>query len=52
MNEENVVYCDDYIWKMGQYFVYFDLHAKRGWTFEEFLDKCERGMFHDKGLQG
>ena len=49
MNEQTIVYCDDHIWKMGQYFVYFDLHARYGWTFEEFLNKLERGVFDDRG---
>ena len=51
MREENILYCDDYIWKMGQYFTYFDLHNRKGWTFEEFLDKLERGVFDEQGIQ-
>lgn len=30
---------------LGTYFVYHNLRERYGWTFEEFVDKWERGVF-------
>lgn len=30
---------------LGEYFVYHKLREKRGWTFEQFVDKWQQGAY-------
>lgn len=36
---------DSYLEKMGNYFVYYNLRERYGWTFEHFLGMLERGSY-------
>lgn len=51
VKERKVIECDERLRKMGNYFVYYNLHERYGWTFEEFMDKLERGVFDGKGIK-
>lgn len=41
----NILDCDHYISKMGNYFCYFGIREQYGWTFEHFLSLVERGIY-------
>lgn len=32
-------------WKLGEYFVYHNLHERYGWTFEQFVEKVRNGAW-------